>query len=178
MNESGALDKEAPAVFNALNREHCSQLLREEAMTSNRYIKPSRATDIFNKIVARLTKLGISVWGSRVLYVRGRKTGEWRSTPVNLLTIGADRYLVAPRGETQWVRNFRAVGSGELHLGRRAEAFTATELTDDEKPAILRAYLKRWKFEVGVFFDGVDAKAPDEVLRRIAPGYPIFRINA
>ena len=87
------------------------------------------------------------------------------------------RYLVAPRGNTQWVRNLRAVGTGELRIGRKTEPFTATEIADDDKPAILRAYLKRWKFEVGVFFDGVDAKAPREKLREIAPGYPIFRIE-
>jgi deazaflavin-dependent oxidoreductase (nitroreductase family) len=147
-------------------------------MTSTtRYIKPQQTTDIFNRIVGRLTKLGISVYGSRVLYVRGRKSGEWRSNPVNPLTLGGTRYLVAPRGNTQWVRNLRATGGGELHIGRRVEPFRATEIADDGKPAILRGYLKRWKWEVGVFFDGVDAKAPEEKLREIAPGYPIFRIE-
>ena len=87
------------------------------------------------------------------------------------------RYLVAPRGNTQWVRNMRAAGGGELRIGRKVEPFTATEVADDAKPAILRAYLKKWKIEVGVFFDGVDAKAPEEKLREIAPGYPIFRIE-
>jgi deazaflavin-dependent oxidoreductase (nitroreductase family) len=122
--------------------------------------------------------MGVSVYGSRILYVRGRKSGEWRTTPVNPLRLAdGTRYLVAPRGNTQWVRNLRAVGDGELHIGRKAERFTATEVADDDKPAILRAYLKRWKFEVGVFFDGVDAKAPEAKLREIAPGYPIFRIE-
>jgi deazaflavin-dependent oxidoreductase (nitroreductase family) len=143
-----------------------------------RYIKPKAATNFFNDTVYRLTKMGISVYGSRVLYVKGRKSGEWRSTPVNPLRLAdGTRYLVAPRGNTQWVRNLRAVGTGELRIGRKAEPFTATEIADDDKPAILRAYLKRWKFEVGVFFDGVDAKAPEDKLRQIAPGYPIFRIE-
>ena len=141
-----------------------------------RYIKPKKATNLFNASVAQVTRLGFSVWGSRVLSVRGRKTGELRSVPVNLLTFEDGRYLVAPRGETQWVRNLRVAGEGRLRVGRRVEEFTFTELTDDEKPALLRAYLKRWKFESGVFFDGVDAKASDETLRAIAPGYPIFRI--
>src|ERR1700734_4158175 len=146
--------------------------------TDTRYIKPGTATLIFNATVARLTRMGISVYGSRVLAVKGRKTGEWRTTPVNPLSLAdGARYLVAPRGNTQWVRNLRAVGTGELRVGRRTEPFTATEVADDDKPAILRAYLKRWKFEVGVFFDGVNAKAPDEKLREIAPGYPIFRIE-
>jgi deazaflavin-dependent oxidoreductase (nitroreductase family) len=144
-----------------------------------RYIKPKSATDFFNMAVARLTKMGISVYGSRVLYVRGRKSGEWRTTPVNPLTLkDGNRYLVAPRGNTQWVRNLRATGyAGELHVGRRVEPFAATEIADDDKPAILREYLRRWKFEVGVFFDGVDAKAPEEKLLEIAPGYPVFRIE-
>ena len=146
--------------------------------TETRYIKPKAATNFFNETVARLTRMGVSVYGSRILYVRGRKSGEWRTTPVNPLSLADDaRYLVAPRGNTQWVRNLRAVGTGELHIGRKVEPFVATEVADDDKPAILRAYLKRWKFEVGVFFDGVDAKAPEEKLREIAPGYPIFRIE-
>ncbi|MCU7822330.1 nitroreductase family deazaflavin-dependent oxidoreductase [Kitasatospora sp. DSM 101779] len=131
-----------------------------------------------NRTVAALTRAGLSLWGSRVLAVRGRKSGEWRTTPVNLLTHEGQRYLVAPRGHTQWVRNLRAAGTGELRLGRRAEAFSAVELPDAEKPAVLRAYLERWKFEVGVFFDGVDAGASDAELLRIAPGYPVFRLGS
>jgi hypothetical protein len=146
---------------------------------ATRYVKPKSATDFFNLTVARLTRMGISVYGSRVLYVRGRTSGEWRTTPVNPLTLSdGTRYLVAPRGNTQWVRNLRADdGRGELHVGRRIEPFLATEVADDDKPAILRDYLKHWKWEVGVFFDGVDAKAPEEKLREIAPGYPVFRIE-
>ncbi len=145
---------------------------------ATRYVEPGTGTKIFNGAVARLTKLGISVWGSRVLFVKGRTSGEWRSTPVNLLTHAGERYLVAPRGTTQWVRNLRAAdGHGELHLGRRAEPFRATELDDDAKPEVLRAYLKRWKMEIGVFFDGVGPDASDETLRGIAPGYPVFRIE-
>jgi deazaflavin-dependent oxidoreductase (nitroreductase family) len=129
------------------------------------------------KIVSGLTRMGISLLGSRVLYVRGRKTGEWRTTPVNLLVFEGERYLVAPRGHTQWVRNMRVSGGGELHIGRRVEVFTATELADEEKPPVLRAYLKRWKFEVAMFFDGVGPDASDEKLLEIAPGYPVFRLN-
>jgi deazaflavin-dependent oxidoreductase (nitroreductase family) len=136
-----------------------------------------KTTPVFNRIVAGATKLGISLLGSRVLYVRGRKTGELRSTPVNLLTIDGTSYLVSPRGHTQWVRNMRVAGTGQLRLGRRVEVFTPTELADEAKPAILRAYLKRWKFEVGTFFEGVNDKASDDELLRIAPGYPIFKIT-
>jgi deazaflavin-dependent oxidoreductase (nitroreductase family) len=131
---------------------------------------------VFNPFVAWLTRTGVSVWGSRELRVRGRKTGEWRTVPVNLLTMDADEYLVAPRGQTQWVRNLRVAGEGELRVGKRIERFTATEIADAEKPQILRAYLKRWKMEVGVFFDGVSATSPEEDLVRISPQHPVFRI--
>jgi deazaflavin-dependent oxidoreductase (nitroreductase family) len=132
---------------------------------------------ISNRSMRLLGRLGISVLGSRTLAVRGRKTGEWRTTPVNLLTVDGQRYLVAPRGHTQWVRNMRAAGGGELRLGRRTEAFRAVELADDEKPAILRAYLRRWAWEVGMFFQDVDADSPESRLREIAPGFPVFRVT-
>ncbi|MGD0375040.1 MAG: nitroreductase/quinone reductase family protein [Streptosporangiaceae bacterium] len=135
-------------------------------------------TRLFNSSVRWLTRHGISIWGSRVLAVRGRTSGEWRTTPVNPLSYDGNRYLVAPRGHTQWVRNMRVAGGGELRIGRRVERFTATELADAQKPEVLRAYLKRWKFEVGVFFDGVGADAPDEKLLEIAPGYPVFLITS
>ena len=77
-------------------------------MTDTRYIRVSRGTEIFNAIVTWLTRIGVSVYGSRVLAVRGRKSGEWRTVPVNLLKYNGERYLVAPRGHTQWVRNMRA----------------------------------------------------------------------
>ncbi|HUC56585.1 MAG TPA: nitroreductase/quinone reductase family protein [Streptosporangiaceae bacterium] len=149
---------------------------------ATRYVMPAsamgrRVNGMFNSAVAALTRRGVSVWGSRVLYVRGRKSGEWRSNPVNVLTYEGRRYLVAPRGQTQWVRNLRAAAGGELRVGKRVDRFSATELGDEQKPAILRAYLKRWKMEVGVFFDGVNANAPDEKLLEIAPGYPVFLIN-
>jgi hypothetical protein len=96
---------------------------------------------------------------------------------VNLLTLDGRRYLVAPRGHTQWVRNLRAAGGGELLLGRRVEAFRASELPDAEKPRILRAYLKRWKMEVGTFFAGVGADSSEADLARIAPEHPVFRIE-
>jgi len=146
-------------------------------MAERRYVAPGLGTEALNLLLKGLTRLGVSVYGSRVLAVRGRRSGEWRSVPVNLLEHDGVRYLVAPRGETQWVRNLRAAGgSGELRLGARRETFRASELGDAEKPSILRAYLKRWAFEVNQFFQGVGADASDAELARIAPQYPIFRI--
>ena len=124
-----------------------------------------------------LTRVGISVYGSRILAVQGRRSGEWRMTPVNLLILDGQRYLVAPRGHTQWVRNLRAAGEGRLLVGRRSEKFRATEVSEDVRPPILRAYLRKWRFEVGVFFAGVGPEATDEELRRIAPDHPVFQIE-
>ncbi len=132
---------------------------------------------IFNPAVAGLTRVGVGVSGSRVLEVQGRRSGQWRRTPVNPLTFEGDRYLVAPRGHTQWVRNIRASGGGRLVLGRRSEEITVRELPDERKPPVLRAYLKRWAWEVGVFFDGVDAGSNDEQLLAIAPDHPVFLVE-
>ena len=146
------------------------------AEADRRYIAPTRMDQIFNRVVAWLTGAGISVLGSRILRVRGRSSGAWRSTPVNLLTVGDQTYLVAPRGTTQWVRNIRVVGGGELRVGRRVTRFTVQELPDADKPAVIRAYLKRWAWEVGRFFEGVNASSTDADLLRIAPAFPVFRV--
>jgi len=147
-------------------------------MAEPRYLAPGWFTrNVFNGAVAGLTRMGVSVYGSRILVVRGRTTGLPRSVPVNVLTYEGDRYLVAPRGTTQWVRNLRAAGEGELRCGRRTEQFRATEIPDEDKVEMLRFYLKRWAWEVGAFFDGVGAKSSDDELRRIAPDHPVFRIS-
>ncbi len=148
-------------------------------MTEQRYLAPGWFTrNVVNRSIRRLTLMGVSIWGSRELRVRGRSSGEWRATPVNLLTVEGQRYLVSPRGTTQWVRNLRAAGSGELRVGRRVEAFGAQELPDEEKATVLREYLRRWKFEVGQFFDGLSADSSDEEIAAAAPGFPAFQVVA
>jgi deazaflavin-dependent oxidoreductase (nitroreductase family) len=146
---------------------------------AQRYVAPDWFTrNVFNRLVVGVTRLGISVWGSRVLEVRGRKSGQPHRVPVNLLKFEGARYLVAPRGHTQWVRNLRVAGEGELLLGRRRERFRGAEIPDAAKEPILREYLRQWKWEVGQFFGGVDADAPSEELGRIAPDHPIFRVES
>ena len=76
------------------------------AAQPNRYVAPRSADRWFNSAVAWLTERGLSLFGSRVLTVPGRRSGELRSTPVNLLELDGTRYLVAPRGNTQWVGEF------------------------------------------------------------------------
>ena len=149
------------------------------AAQTDRYLRPGGIVrHVLNPITSGLARLGVSVRGSRVLHVRGRSSGQWRSVPVNPLTVDGTTYLVAPRGFTDWVRNIRMAGGGELQRGRRRQAFTVTELSNDaDKAAVLRPYLRAWKAEVGAFFDGVGPDAAVEVLERIAPGYPVFAVH-
>jgi deazaflavin-dependent oxidoreductase (nitroreductase family) len=143
-----------------------------------RYVEANGSGELFNRIVGWLTGRGLSVYGTNLLAVRGRKSGEWRTTPVNPLSLDGERYLVAPRGHTQWVRNLRAAGGrGELRLGRKVTPFEAVELPDEEKPPVLRAYLKRWRFEVADLFEGLDHTSSDAELLRVADGYPVFRLS-
>jgi deazaflavin-dependent oxidoreductase (nitroreductase family) len=125
-----------------------------------------------------LMHLGISAWGSRVLEHTGRRSGKSFRTPVNLLTVGTDQYLVSPRGESEWVRNVRAAdGRLVLILGRRHQAYTATEVPLAATPEILRTYLRRWKFEVGMFFEGVGPDSTDAEFLAIAARHPVFALH-
>jgi deazaflavin-dependent oxidoreductase (nitroreductase family) len=141
-----------------------------------RYLAPDRATHLFNAAAKWFTVRGISLLGSRVLAVRGRKTGEIRTTVVNLFTYEGERYLLAPRGHTQWVRNLRAVGEGELRLCRRTQRFTPVEIPDADKEPLIRLYLRKWAWETGAFFDGLKADSPEADITAAAPGFPVFRI--
>lgn len=141
-----------------------------------RYLRPNWFTrNVANPAVALLVKLGLKPQGAHLLAVRGRKSGQWRTAPVNPLEHGGARYLVAPRGETEWVRNLRAAGGGELRAGSKREPVRVVELGDDEKPPLLRAYLERWGGVTAAYFDATK-DAPDDELRRIAPNHPVFRI--
>src|SRR3954452_17907505 len=102
-----------------------------------RYLAPNRAAHAFNVLTKWLAARGISLLGSRVLAVRGRKSGEVRTTVVNLFTYEGERYLLAPRGHTQWVRNLRAAGAGELRLGRRSRSFIPVEIAHADKAPLI-----------------------------------------
>jgi deazaflavin-dependent oxidoreductase (nitroreductase family) len=111
-----------------------------------------------------------------VLEVRGRSTGEPRRTPVNPLKYEGARYLVAARGETQWVRNVRVDPQARL-IGRGSERIALTEVPEDQRVPIIRAYLEKWAWEVGTFFGGVGADSSDEELAGISADHPVFRIE-
>jgi deazaflavin-dependent oxidoreductase (nitroreductase family) len=148
-------------------------------MAEQHYRQPGWVTrHVMNPVVQGMTRAGVSVWGSRILEVRGRRSGEPRRTPVNLLDLDGRQYLVAPRGDCQWVRNVRADG-GRLALlvGRRRDERVAQELPDEDKPPVLRAYLRRWKMEVGMFFDGVGPDSSEADVERIASRHPVFLLS-
>jgi F420H(2)-dependent quinone reductase len=143
---------------------------------TSRYLVPNGFDRTFSSFAQWLTARGISLMGSRVLAVRGRSSGEWRTVPVNLLELDGERYLVAPRGETQWVRNLRTAGGGELRLGKKVEAFSVAELADTDKPPVIRRYLEKWAWEAERFFDGLDKKSDDATILDAAPGFPVFKV--
>lgn len=133
---------------------------------------------ILGPVMNLLMRMGISVWGSRTLQHRGRKSGTEYRVPVNLLRLDGHEYLVSPRGETEWVRNVRAAdGRLVLRLGRHHQERRGTEITDEERVPVLRAYLARWKFEVGMFFDGVGPDSSDAELLAAAPRHPVFLLG-
>ena len=132
--------------------------------------------NVFNRAVAGLGRIGISLAGSRTLTVRGRKSGQPRTTPVNPLELDGQTYLVAPRGTTQWARNLRVVKEGELNLGRRTRRFRGHEVADADKLPILKAYLDKWAWEVGAFFE-LPKDPSDEQIAEIASLHPIFRVE-
>ncbi len=146
---------------------------------SAQYRKPGVLTRKFmNPVVVLVMRAGVSVWGSRILEVPGRTSGIPRRTPVNVLELDGRRYVVSPRGEGQWVKNVRANGGRlALLLGRRRQELSAAELSDSQKSPVLRAYLRKWKMEVGVFFDGVGADSEETDLQRIASSHPVFVLS-
>lgn len=130
-----------------------------------------------NQVFGRLLRIGVPAFGAWQLGVRGRRSGEWRTVPVNPVSVKGGTYLVAPRGVTDWVRNLRDAGEGELQHGRSASAFTAREIKDADKPDVLRVYLQKWRWQVRAQFTDVDANSPAKDLLDVADRYPVFRIE-
>jgi deazaflavin-dependent oxidoreductase (nitroreductase family) len=125
------------------------------------YLRPDFVTrKILNPIVR-------AVSSKPTLAVQGRRSGAWRAVPVNVLELDGTRYLVAARGETEWVRNLRAAGGGEIRRRGHAEPFRATEIGVEERPRIIGAYRDRWDSEVKKFF----GQLPDPA------DHPVFRIE-
>ncbi|MCX5197151.1 nitroreductase/quinone reductase family protein [Streptomyces sp. NBC_00249] len=142
------------------------------------YVQGSPLGIRFNALLGKLARFGVSLAGTAELSVRGRTSGAMQRIPVNPHTYGDAQYLLSARGHSQWVRNMRVAGGGELRVGRKVRTFTATELTDPaQKAAVLRAYLEKWGWEVNRFFQGVTAKSSDAELQAAAGDHPVFRIT-
>ncbi|MFM9370976.1 nitroreductase family deazaflavin-dependent oxidoreductase [Streptomyces sp. Da 82-17] len=142
------------------------------------YLRAGAVAARLNRVVGWLARHGVSLAGSAELSVVGRKSGRMLRLPVNPYRHGGELYLVSARGHSQWVRNMRAAGEGELRVGRKVRRFTATELADDgAKVELLRGYLERWGWEVNGYFKGVTAKSDDAELLAAAPDHPVFRIT-
>ncbi|WP_229857770.1 nitroreductase family deazaflavin-dependent oxidoreductase [Streptomyces anandii] len=141
------------------------------------YLKGSPMTVRLNGVIGWLARHGISLAGSAELSVPGRKSGKPQRIPVNPHTYGGEQFLVSARGHSQWVRNMRAAGGGELRVGRKVRAFTAVELSEAEKLPVLRTYLEKWGWEVNQYFQGVTAKSSDEEIAASAGDHPVFRIT-
>ncbi|MFT4088130.1 MAG: nitroreductase family deazaflavin-dependent oxidoreductase [Gordonia sp. (in: high G+C Gram-positive bacteria)] len=145
--------------------------------TTTRYLEPARIVPVMNRAVAWLAGRGMAPAGCHVLAVRGRTSGQMRTTPVNVLDHHGVRYLVAPRGDTQWVRNLRAAGEAELRRGRGTETVAAVEIGDQLKPELLGEYLRRWSSQVKGIVEGLTPESSPEEFAAAAPGFPVFELR-
>ncbi len=148
-------------------------------MTDTRYHEPTGALFAASKrIVGGLARIGAAPRAVHELQTVGRRTGEVRATPVNVLDLDGRRYLFSPRGRTQWVRNVRAGGAVALRRGRRVEPIDLLELDDRAKPRIIRAYLAAWGWQVADIVDGLGADSSDDEILAVASGFPVFEVRA
>lgn len=145
-------------------------------MNSNvAFRKPSSIEKFFNHAFGLLVGLGFGLRHNYLLEVRGRKTGRLYSTPVNLLEFRGKRYLVAPRGQTQWARNAQASGEISLKKGASRQRFRLRAIPNDEKPEILKAYLDSFTSTVQRYFP-IPAGSPVEAFGALAAEYPAFEL--
>lgn len=147
-------------------------------MSQPYYLQGSPFAIRLNSLIGWLARHGVSLLGSAEMSVRGRKSGQMQRIPVNPHIYEGAQYLVSARGHSQWVRNMRVAGGGELRVGRKVRTFTAVEIADDERKAlIVRAYLERWGWEVNQYFQGISARSTDAELLAACPDHPVFRIT-
>ena len=140
------------------------------------FLKPSLFERTFNRLFGIAIGFGLGLKHNYVIEVRGRKSGRIFSAPVDLLELEGRRYLIAPRGETNWVRNARAAGRVGLRKGRRHEEFTVREVGLAERPRLLKAYLDRFALTVQRYFP-VPRESPLSEFTRIAERYPVFELR-
>lgn len=137
--------------------------------------EPTPVEKVLNRIFGFVVRMGLGPNYCYLLEVRGRKSGKLYSTPVNLLEKSGKRFLVAPRGRTQWVRNAEATGEIALKKGSKRERFRLRTLADTEKPEILKMYLDSYKKEVQRYFP-VPAGSPLAAFTELLASYPAFEL--
>ncbi|MCZ0730537.1 nitroreductase/quinone reductase family protein [Mycolicibacterium iranicum] len=143
---------------------------------SERYDQPGWGARIFNEAIRRLAEVGISIQGSTAVQVRGRTSGRLRGVVVNVLTVEGRRYLVSPRGNTQWARNARSAGEVEVGPRRRSRTHGVVEVPDSAKPDLLKPYLDRWYWQVKGHIGGLTPRSTREEMNRAAPSIPVFEL--
>ena len=137
--------------------------------------EPSAVEKLFNRSFGFIVGLGLGPAHIYLLQVRGRKSGKLFSTPVDLLELQGKRYLVAPRGRTQWVRNAEAAAAITLKKGGTRQKFHLRQLQNEDKPQILKAYLDSFKREVQRYFP-VAAGSPPASFLATGESYPVFEL--
>jgi len=143
--------------------------------TDSIFREPNALERIVNRVFGILVGLGLGLRHNYIVQVRGRLTGRLYSTPVDLLEFNGKRFLVAPRGRTQWVRNAEAGGEVVLKKGRKGQQFRIRIVAGREKPEILKAYLDRFKLTVQRYFP-VRAGSGASAFAEIAERYPVFEL--
>jgi deazaflavin-dependent oxidoreductase (nitroreductase family) len=144
--------------------------------TKETFQRPNVVERVFNRLFGVIVGLGGGLEHNYVLQVRGRKSGRLCSTPVNLLEMEQSQYLVAPRGNTQWVRNVRSSLELSLKKGAKVHRFRARELIDSEKPVLLKEYLSRYHKTVQRYFS-IPMDSDLGSFAKIANRHPIFELE-
>ena len=163
-----------------VRRVHIIERLTTPSTVANdqrqmRFNEPTFVERFINKLIGLIVGLGLGRRHNYLVQVRGRKSGRTYSTPVDVLDRNGKRYLVAPRGYTQWVRNATASGTVSLKRGRQSEKFALRLLPDDEKPEILKSYLDRYKLTVQRYFP-VSSGSPTDAFLPFTGDYPVFEL--
>ena len=138
--------------------------------------EPNAIDRMINRAFGFLLKAGIGLPHNYLLEVRGRKTGRTYATPVNVLEHGGRKYLVAPRGYTQWVRNAEASGEATLARGARRERIRLRAVPDQAKAELLKIYLDRFKLTVQRYFP-IPAGSSKESFASLSGRYPVFELT-
>jgi len=129
-----------------------------------------------NQFMRSLLALGISLNGSALITVPGRKTGRPHSTPITMVEYQGQRYVQSPFGSVNWVRNLRAAGQATLSWGRRHETIAVTELTPEQAAPVIKSMLPRAPKVIRDYFDVTPESSLEEIIRD-APNHPVFAVR-